>query len=75
MKQSGETNYEQIERKVPYEPISNVYLFPSVRQDGIYLNVLRESYKDEMLSYRTSFEKYTYMSQTAGHSLWDLGYP
>jgi hypothetical protein len=28
-----------------------------------------------MLSYKTSSEEYTYMSQTAGHSLWDLGNP
>jgi hypothetical protein len=49
--------------------------FLSVRQDGFYLNVFQESYKDEMLSYRTSSEKYTYMSQTAGHNLWDLGNP
>ena len=55
--------------------LSLMHIFISVRQDGVYLNVFRESYKDEMLSYRTSFEKYTYMSQTAGHSLWDLGYP
>jgi hypothetical protein len=34
-----------------------------------YLNVFQESYKGEMLSYITSFEEYTYMSQTAGHSL------
>jgi hypothetical protein len=33
------------------------------------------SYKGEMFSYRTSSEEYTYMSQTAGHSLWDLGNP
>ena len=55
--------------------LSLMHIFLSVRQDGVYLNVFRESNKDEILSYRTSFEKYTYMSQTTGHSLWDLGYP
>ena len=30
--------------------------------------------KPKMLSSRTPFEEHTYMSQTAGHSLWDLGY-
>jgi hypothetical protein len=49
--------------------------FLYVRQDGIYLNVFQESYKGEMLSYRTSSEEYTYMSQTVGHNLWDLGNP
>ena len=52
-----------------------MYNFPSVRQVGIYLNVFQESYTDEMLAYKISFEENTYMSQTAGHSLWDLGNP
>jgi len=52
-----------------------MYNFSSVRQIGIYLNVFQESYADEMLAYRTSFEEYTYISQTAGHNLRDLGNP
>jgi len=52
-----------------------MYDFPSIRRVGIYLNVFQESYTDEMLAYRTSFEEYTYMNQTAGHSLWNLGNP
>ena len=55
--------------------LSLMHIFLSVRQDGVYLNVFRESYKDEMLSYRISFKKYTYMSQTVGHSLWDWVIP
>jgi hypothetical protein len=61
--------------KIPFLTHFLCTSFLSVRQDGIYLNIFQESYKDEMLSYRTSLEEYTYMSQTAGHSLWGLGNP
>jgi hypothetical protein len=49
-----------------------MHIFPIYKalQDGFYLNEFQESYKGEMLSYRTSFEEYTYMSQIAGHNLW-----
>jgi len=52
-----------------------MHVFLIVRQDGIYLNVFQESSKGEILSYKTSFEEYIYMSQTAGHGLWDLSNP
>jgi hypothetical protein len=63
-------------RKDPFPNSFLMHIFPICKAGWFfYLNVFQESYKGEMLSFRTSFEEYTYMSQTAGHSLWDLGNP
>ena len=47
----------------------------NIEQNKCRWDVFQESYTDEMLAYKISFEENTYMSQTASHSLWDLGNP
>ena len=46
-----------------------MHIFPSIRQVGFTLMCSACLDKEEILSYRTSFEKYTYMSQAIGHRL------